>query len=255
MGRSDPFASLRQQTTGGGEQYAVLAAQAEQERLRQLAAAQARQAAVTSGYDQQIAASRQMGNQAYQTLAGNYDAVTADALATRQRNMARVDQYGASMRQDLDIQNRQRLAAAGQSAIQRGLGNTTIYDSLRRGQNFDNTRQQLALEDQLLQNRISTDSNLSGVYQGALQNRAQGLNQQFNQNISNDNQLADRKLGYLGGIQENMDAFNSVANLYSQGYQMQNANNQAALNRSSNQLPYYGATYNSPTIGKMRRGG
>ena len=43
-------------------------------------------------------------------------------------------------------------------------------------------RQKMALEDQLLQNRISTDSALSKTYQDTLQSRAQGLASQWNQN-------------------------------------------------------------------------
>lgn len=146
-----------------------------------------------------------MGNQGYANLQNNYDKIASDALATRDRNMARIDQYGNSARQDLDISNQQALAKASQSAIMRGLGNTTIQDSLVRGQNFDNGRQKLALEDQLLQNKISTDSSLSNAYQGVLQNRAQGLASQWNTNT----------------------------NLYTQQLQMQNANEQAALARAA----------------------
>lgn len=211
--------------------YMALATAADKERQMMDQRAVERQNAVVGGYEQQMANSQLMGQQAYNTLGANYDQVTADAAATRARNLARVDQYGSSMRQDLNIKNQQALAAARQSSIQRGLGNTTIQDSLVRGQNFDNTRQQMSLEDQLLQNRIATDSQLSGVYQGALQNRAQGLNMQWNQNIQNDNQLASQKLGYIGGIQDNMDGFNNVANLYTQLYQMENQNAQAQLDR------------------------
>lgn len=154
------------------------------------------------------------GDQGYQTLQGNYGTIAADALATRDRNMARIDQYGNSARQDLDIAGKQALAKASQSAIMRGLGNTTIQDSLVRGQNFDNGRQKLALEDQLLQNKISTDSSLSNAYQGVLQNQAQGLASQWNTNT----------------------------NLYTQQLQMENANQQAALARQANapQAPQWG---------------
>lgn len=211
--------------------YTALAQAADRERLGIQQRDAQRQNAVIGGYDAQMLNSRNAGNDAYGVLQGNYDAIAADAAATRARNMARVDQYGGSMRQDLAIKNQQALAAANQSAIKRGLGNTTIADSLARGVNFDNTRQQMALEDQLLQNRIATDSNLSGAYQGVLANRAGALNQQANQNISNDNGLAQNRLGYIGGIQENMDGFNTVANLYSQQLQMENANQQADLDR------------------------
>lgn len=212
--------------------YDALAKAADKERTAISARDAARQQSVIGGYDQQMLNSRNAGQQGYDTLARNYDQIAADAAATRERNMGRVDQYGASMRQDLAIKNQQALAAANQSAIKRGLGNTTITDSLARGVSFDNQRQVLSLEDQLLQNRIATDSNLSNAYQGVLQNRATGLNSQWNQNIANDNQLATNRLGYIGGIQENMDGFNTVANLYSQQLQMGNASQQAALNRS-----------------------
>jgi hypothetical protein len=184
-----------------------LAQDAENERRSLYARAADRQNAVIGGYNQQIADSRAASAQGYGQLEADYGALTADALATRQRNMDRINQYGNSMRQDLDIANQQRLAKARQSAIQRGLGNTTIQDSLVRGQNFDNTRQQLTLEDQLLQNRIATDSQLSGAYQGALQTRAQGLNTQRNINVDRDNALAQSQLGYIGGIQDDMQGF------------------------------------------------
>ncbi len=174
----------------------------------------ARQNAIIGGYEQQMANSRSAGQYGYGMLSQNYDAIAADALATRDRNMGRIDQYGNSMRQDLAIKNQQALAAANQSAIKRGLGNTTITDSLARGVNFDNTRQTLALEDQLLANRISTDSSLSNAYQSVLQNRASGLASQWNQNIANDNQLAQNRLS-------------AVSNLYLQ----QNQNEQAAMER------------------------
>lgn len=215
-----------------GMTYNALAQAADRERQMSMQRAAGRQQAVIGGYDQQIANNRMLGDQAYQSLAGNYDAIAADAAATRARNMGRIDQYGNSMRQDLAIKNQQALANANYSAIKRGLGNTTILDSLARGQNFDNTRQTLSLEDQLLQNRISTDSNLSNVYQNTLQNRAQALAGQFNQNIGNENQLTGQRLGYIGGIQDDMNGFNNVANLYTQQFQMDNANQQAQLDRN-----------------------
>jgi hypothetical protein len=238
--------------------YEALAKGADAERLAMSARDVARQKAVIGGYDQQMLNSRAAGNQAYQTLAGNYDAIVSDAEATRARNMGRIDQYGNSMRRDLDVKSQQSMAAANQSAIQRGLGNTTILNSLQRGAAFDNTRQKLTLEDQLLQNRISTDSSLSSAYQGAMSNRAGALNNQANQNIGNDNQLAGNRLGYIGGIQENMDGFNTVANLYSQQLQMQNANEQAELDRLQalklrGPTPAYTSTYVQSAMQKPER--
>lgn len=179
--------------------------------------------------------SYQIGQQGYDRLSEDYAKISADAQATRDRNMARVDQYGASMRSDLDIKNQQSLASARQSSIMRGLGNTTIQDSMVRGQNFDNNRQTMALEDQLLQNRISTDTSLSKNYQDVLQNRASGLSNLWSQN----------------------------ANLYQQGLQMANSNQQsqydrefqaqqAALNRSPQNNGYANTNYaNVPQYGSF----
>lgn len=230
--------------------YASLAAQANQDRQASMQRAADRQNAVIAGYDQQIGNSRQLGDQGYNILAGNYDALSADAAATRDRNMARIDQYGNSMRSDLNIANQQALSKASQSAIQRGLGNTTIQDSMVRGQNFDNTRQRLSLEDQLLQNRISTDASLSDAYQSTLLNKATGLASQWNQNMSNENQLTSNRLGYIGGIQDDKQ-FSDIANIYSQGLQMENANQQASYDRAAanpqkpySYIPSY--TYSTP---------
>lgn len=227
-------APVQQSAITGSQNYLTLAGAADQERQMSMQRAAGRQNAVIGGYDQQIANSRRLGDQGYATLAGNYDAIAADAASTRERNMGRIDQYGNSARQDLAIKNQQALAAAQHSAIKRGLGNTTITDSLMRGQNFDNTRQQLSLEDQLLQNRISTDANLSGAYQNVLQNRAQGLADQFNRNLSTENQLTSNRLGYIGGIQDDQTGFDRVANIYQQGWQMQQQALEAQLNRDAN---------------------
>lgn len=233
--------------------YNQLAVAADKERQAMAAREAARQSQVMAGYQQQLENSRRLGEQGYSRLQSDYAPLVADAAATRARNMGRIDQYGQSMRADLDAKARQAMAAAQQSAIQRGLGNTTIRDSLMRGQAFDNARQQMSLEDQLLQNRIATDSQLSGVYQGALQNRAQGLNQQWNQNIGVENQIQGNRLGYLGSIQENMDGFNTVANLYTQKLQMENQNQQAQLEREARNPQMYGQYGSGVRLGMPRR--
>lgn len=215
----------------GGYSFNTLAQAAEQERLAQQQRATDRQNSVIGGYDQQIQNSRNMGDQGYQRLSADYDLLTNDARDTRARNMERIDKFGNSMRSDLNVKSQQQMAAASQNAIKRGLGNTTVANSLQRGAAFDNTRQQLALEDQLLQNRIATDTSLSAAYQGSLNTRATGLNQQFNQNMSNENALTSQRLGYIGGIQENMDGVGMVSNLYGQGLGMENDNRQKGLDR------------------------
>ncbi len=236
---------------GANPSYVSLANAAQAERANMAQRAADRQNAVLGGYQQMIGNARTLGDQAYNTLQGNYDALAADAKATRERNLARVDAYGNSMRQDLNVASQQAIAKARQSAIQRGLGNTTIQDSLVRGQQFDNQRQQLALEDQLLQNRISTDSNLSGAYQAALGNRAQALNNQANQNISTENQLGNARLGYLGNIQDDTQGFDRVSGLYQNLWQAQDSAYQAEQDRLS-RLPGYGQPQTNIVLGRPR---
>lgn len=229
--------------------YNMLAAASQQANQQMMDRAAARQAAVLAGYQQQIGNSRAMSDQAYRQLQGGYQQVVSDADATRSRNMGRIDQYGQSLRQDLAAQNQAAMAAAQYAAIKRGLGNTTISDSLQRGQRFDNQRNMLALEDQLLMNRINTDTQLSGTYQTALANRAQALNSQANQNLGMENQLTGQRLQYIGGLQDDMQGFDRTANLYSQNLAMQEAErNRIASN------PAYAASLNPQliTLGRPR---
>lgn len=128
------YSPVQQNMIGAGPQsYQTLANAAAAERQQLMQRAAERQNAVLGGYGQMIQNNRLLGDQALAAMGSDYDRVAQDASATRDRNMARVDQYGNSMRQDLDLQRRQQLAAAQYGAIKRGLGNTTITDSLARG--------------------------------------------------------------------------------------------------------------------------
>lgn len=195
------------------------AAQAERDAANQRNAE--RSAAILGGYEQQIGNSRALGDMGYQNLANNYAGIADDAAATRARNMERIDQYGNSLRSDLNIKSQQAISAAAQSAIKRGLGNTTIQDSAVRGANFDANRQRMNLEDQLLQNRISTDASLSKNYQDTLQARAQGLANQWNQNTATENSLTGRRLQFLEDINDQGPSFNDVGNYYMQASALQ----------------------------------
>lgn len=199
--------------TGGIPEIGAAADRERQESARRNAE---RSNSIISGYDQQIGNSQRMSDADYQQSQNDYAGITADANATRARNMGRIDQYGQAARSDLNIKNKQALAAASQSAISRGLGNTTIRDSLQRGQNFDNSRQMMNLEDQLLQNRISTDSNLSNSYQNTLQTRAQFLQNQRAQKLANEQALRGRQLQFIEGINDEGPSFNDVSNYYMQ---------------------------------------
>lgn len=128
--------------------------------------------AILAGYDQQIANNRGL----------------ADA------QMGYVDAYGTSQQAALDQQLAQQKAQARQSAIKRGLGNTTIQNALDRGVNADYARSKMQLQDQLLQNR---------------------LNQQQT-NIGTENKLTGDRLGFLSAIQNPYPTLADISNLYLQ---------------------------------------
>lgn len=136
---------------------AQLAEQARQERLFGQAENRNRGNTILAGYDQNLANNRGISDQMMALNSG----------------------YGDSMRQQLSDDYTARLAASNQSAIRRGLGNTTIRDSLNRGVTsaYDLARMQLG--DQLTQRNI-----------GLLQ-----------EGIGRENQGAGQRLGFLTGIQ------------------------------------------------------
>lgn len=105
------------------------------------------------------------------------------------------DAYGDSQRRDLSDLYRQNLARSRQSAMQRGLGNTTIQSNLDRGVNADYARSNMQLEDSLLQNRL-------GI---------------LNQNRQYENQLTGDRLGFLAGIENPYPTYADVSNFGLQG--------------------------------------
>lgn len=140
--------------------------------------------AVLQGYDQQIA-----------------------------NNRAFADTYGDAQRAQLARDRDQQLAASDQSAVQRGLGNTTVRDNLKRGvySNYN-------------QSRTNLESDLAA------------------QNLGRENALAQARLGYLQSIQDTPMSFGDVASYSAQPGQIAAANaqmsaaQQAAQKAQKNQL-------------------
>lgn len=149
-----------------------LAEMARQEAASKSAENRTRGNAILAGYDQNIAQNRGMSDQ---ILAQNAS-------------------YGDSMRQSLANDYKTNLAASNQSAIRRGLGNTTIRDSLNRGvrSQYDLARMQLG--DQLTQRNIGLTTDAMG----------------------RDNQLTNARLGFLGSIQNDYPTSADIANYYLQ---------------------------------------
>lgn len=118
---------------------------------------------------------RERGN----TILAGYDQSIANNRAISDQIMAMNAGYGQSMQQQLQNDYAARLGASNQSAIRRGLGNTTIRDSLNRGVTsaYDLARMQLG--DQLTQRNIGLATDALG----------------------RENQGTAQRLGFLGSIQ------------------------------------------------------
>lgn len=68
--------------------------------------------------------------------------------------MGDVESLGRTERMNIGEQYARSLGRATQSAASRGLGNTTVQDSLRRGVEFDKARAGIELEDQMTRQRL-----------------------------------------------------------------------------------------------------
>lgn len=128
---------------------------------------------------QEAAAGKQENRERGNTILAGYDQNIANNRALSDKIMAMNTGYGDSMRQELLNDYTARLGASNQSAIRRGLGNTTIRDSLNRGVTsaYDLSRMQLG--DQLTQRNIGLATDALG----------------------RENQGTAQRLGFLGSIQ------------------------------------------------------
>lgn len=197
-----------------------------------------RRDAALAGYDQRISTGRALMD-AYQPqfyaeqaaalsdLSGGYGTAQAGMLDRYNRNMATVNQFGASQRSDLEQKRQQQLSAANQAAVRRGLGNSTVGLNLTRGVNSDFNRAGLDLEDRLLQNRMQTDATLSGDYLNSLIAggvATSGLRERQNQygtqlqqaNLGREGQLTGDRLGFLAGYTDEYPTLADISNLYLQ---------------------------------------
>ncbi len=128
---------------------------------------------------QEAAAGRQENRERGNAILAGYDQNIANNRAMSDRILAMNAGYGDSMRQQLSNDYASRLASSNQFAIRRGLGNTTIRDSLNRGVTsaYDLSRMQLG--DQLTQRNIGLTTDALG----------------------RENQGVAQRLGFLGSVQ------------------------------------------------------
>lgn len=101
-----------------------------------------------------------------------YGTTMEQQLAAQQGILGLIDNYGGSSRADITAANTKQQGDAMQSMISRGLGNTTVLDSAKRGLNDDLARQNLQLDDQLAAMRANYRNMFSQQNTGLALNQA-----------------------------------------------------------------------------------
>lgn len=79
-----------------------------------------------------------------------------------ERNMAMLDGYGNQQKEDVNRAYDARGAALRQNVVGRGLGNSSVSDTMQMGNNERRDDEMGRLSDRLTQMRLSADSELSG---------------------------------------------------------------------------------------------
>ena len=145
-------------------------------------------------YGQERQAGIQRNQERRDAVLAGYDQRVANNRLASDRNVQDVSQFGDSYRQDLASQYQQNLAKTRQSAMKRGIGNTTVQDTLNRGVTSDYDQGRLRLEDSLLQNRLGVSA----------------------QNNAYENALTGDRLQFLTNIEDQYPSVSDVSNLYLQ---------------------------------------
>lgn len=225
----------------------VLGQQYQQAYQSALAYNQANAQSIAAGYRQTLAS--QMSAQ--QAIAGGYPQLANQiqaqltpmqtALGQQQSGQQQIQQgYGAlqqnvlgtiqgisaSQQQAINDTYAQQRGGAAQSLVSRGLGNTTVNDSVQRGLTLDQQKANIALSNQTAQ--------LTAGYQSQL--GLSGLNyanQAVTQNTAQQNQMAQVAAGYGSQIGLAGLGYQNQANLQNTGLATQGLNWQNSI-----QAPY-----------------
>jgi hypothetical protein len=141
-----------------------------------------------------------------QQMQGEQQQINSGYGALRQDVRDQLAGYGRSAENDLNAQYAQAQGAAGQSLVSRGLGNSTIADSVQRGLGYDRARAGIDLGDRLTAQRVGFDASLGQAGLG-FQERASGANAG----------LAQQQLGWMNSVSApypNAGLFSQLAGQY-----------------------------------------
>lgn len=97
--------------------------------------------------------------QLYNDILGGYQKLNTDVLGT-------IGQIGQAKQQDIADAYAAQAGQMRQSLINRGLGNTTVADTMQRGLGYDQQKAQIALADQIAQYRAGMQAQLGSAQLG-----------------------------------------------------------------------------------------
>lgn len=155
---------------------------------------------ILGGYQQTMA--NQVGAQA--NIAGGYGQLYNNVLGG-------ISNIGASQGQAIEDVYAQQKGQAQQSLTSRGLGNTTVSDSVQRGLGLDKSKAQIALANQMAQTTAGYQSQLGLA----------GLGYGNMANMQNTGQ-ANQQLGWMNSVQAqypNAQSYNQLAQMSGQAQQ------------------------------------
>lgn len=113
----------------------------------------------------------------YQDILGGYNQYAGDYAQRTNDLMGNMSEFGKAQEADLARKFEQQEAGLTQDMIDRGLYNSTSLDAARRGMSYDQSAQNLQLQDMLMRQKMDYQR---GVTQEELQARLPGL--QFKEN-------------------------------------------------------------------------
>jgi hypothetical protein len=110
-----------------------------------------------------------MNKQMYENIMSGYTAAHKQLRRGQRRSMRQVNKLGRAERGDIRESYNQQLGTAAQSLINRGLGNTTVQQSVNRGIEADRSKANIRLTGEL--------ARIRGDYQDRYNQQRLGLNQ------------------------------------------------------------------------------
>lgn len=133
---------------------------------------------IIRSFQEQQEAANQANEQRYEQLLGQLRGTQSNVLGTHDQIIDMISSLGDEERQDIERRASQAMSQADQDLISRGLNNTTVRESVKRGVQSDAERANRKLTEQLtaqrataLQSRAQDAMQLGNMIAGAIERR------------------------------------------------------------------------------------